>query len=62
MIRVERPGVILDPFVGSGTMAVAALQEGFRLIGVERESEYLAIAKRRLANEHKRRPLLSAAQ
>jgi len=62
MIRVERPGVILDPFVGSGTTAVAALQEGFRLIGVERESEYLAIAKRRLANEHKRRPLLSAAR
>ena len=64
LVRLVTPpaGLVLDPFLGSGTTAVAALQESFRVIGIERESEYLAIAKRRLANEHKRRPLLSAAQ
>lgn len=43
-------GVILDPFAGSGSTGVAALQEGFRFIGIEREPEYAAIAKMRLIN------------
>jgi hypothetical protein len=41
-------GVVLDPFMGSGTTGVAALREGFRFIGIERESEYFAIAEARL--------------
>ncbi len=43
-------GVVLDPFLGSGTTGVAALQEGFRFIGIEKEFEYLAIANARITN------------
>lgn len=41
-------GLVLDPFSGSGTTGVAALQEGLRFVGVEREEEYVEIARRRL--------------
>lgn len=41
-------GVVLDPFMGSGSTGKAALLEGFRFIGIEREAEYLAIAKARV--------------
>ena len=41
-------GVVLDPFLGSGSTGVAALAEGFRFIGVEREAEYMAIATARI--------------
>ena len=43
-------GVILDPFNGSGTTGMAALDEGFRYIGIEREEHYLDISKRRIAH------------
>jgi len=41
--------LILDPFLGSGTTALAAQQLGRRCIGIEVEPEYAAIAKERLA-------------
>jgi site-specific DNA-methyltransferase (adenine-specific) len=41
-------GVILDPFLGSGTTGVAALQQAFEFIGVERDEQYLAWAYARL--------------
>lgn len=40
---------ILDPFMGSGTTGVAAIQLGHKFIGVELNGDYLAIAKRRIA-------------
>lgn len=43
-------GLILDPFCGSGTTGCAAALEGFRFVGIERESEYVAIAERRIAH------------
>ncbi len=44
-------GVLLDPFVGSGTMLVAGLDSGAsRVIGIDREREYLAIARRRVVD------------
>lgn len=46
----SRPGdVVLDPFLGSGTTAVAAKQLGRAYIGIEREQEYVEIAEARLA-------------
>lgn len=39
---------VLDPFLGSGTTGVAALEEGCRFIGIEREAEYVAIARSRI--------------
>lgn len=41
-------GVVLDPFMGSGSTGVAALREGFRFIGCELQPEYHAIANARL--------------
>lgn len=44
----ERGGVILDPFFGSGSTGEAALLDGYRVIGIEREATYAAIAQERL--------------
>jgi site-specific DNA-methyltransferase (adenine-specific) len=42
-------GIVLDPFTGSGSTGKAAILEGFRFIGIEREAEYVEIAKARIA-------------
>lgn len=42
-------GVVLDPFAGSGSTGKAAVLEGFRFIGIEREADYVAIANARIA-------------
>jgi len=51
LIRLVTPngGTVLDPFLGSGTTAVAAIQEGVDWIGCEREPEYVAIIEARIA-------------
>lgn len=41
-------GLILDPFIGSGTTAVAALQLGRRCIGIEEHEEFCDVAVRRI--------------
>lgn len=43
-------GVVLDPFMGSGSTGKAALREGFCFIGIEREADYLEIARARMAH------------
>lgn len=43
-------GVVLDPFMGSGSTGKAAMREGFRFIGIEREVQSFEIAKRRLSH------------
>jgi site-specific DNA-methyltransferase (adenine-specific) len=40
--------LILDPFMGSGTTGVAAVQMGRRFVGVELESQYLDLAAKRI--------------
>jgi site-specific DNA-methyltransferase (adenine-specific) len=42
-------GVVLDPFLGSGTTSVVAKKLGRRFVGVERNAEYCAWAEKRLA-------------
>jgi DNA modification methylase len=42
------PDTIFDPFMGSGTTGVAAIQMGKKFIGVEREEKYFEIALRRI--------------
>ena len=42
-------GLVLDPFTGSGSTGKAAALEGFKFLGFEREAEYVAIAKSRIA-------------
>ena len=41
-------GVVLDPFMGSGSTGKAAQKEGFEFIGIEREPEYVEIARQRI--------------
>jgi hypothetical protein len=41
-------GIVLDPFMGSGSTGKAAMLEGFGFIGIEREAAYRAIAERRI--------------
>ena len=41
-------GLVLDPFMGSGSTGRGAVLEGFRFIGIEREAEYIEIARARI--------------
>lgn len=55
--QCKRAGLILDPFVGSGTTGVAAVQMGRKFVGIEREPKYFDIACRRI-EEACRQPAL----
>ena len=56
LVRMITPkgGVVLDPFMGSGSTGKAAVREGFDFIGIEREDEYMEIAKSRIEHEQKK--------
>jgi DNA modification methylase len=41
-------GVVLDPFMGSGSTGKAAMREGFKFIGIERDEAYFDIAEARI--------------
>jgi len=45
---VARPGVVLDPFIGSGTVAVAAEMHGRDWVGIELNPDYAVMAEHRL--------------
>lgn len=51
-------GVVLDPFAGRGSTGIAALREGFRFFGIERDAEYVAIARARIVGDA---PLFNSA-
>jgi hypothetical protein len=50
LVRLVTPpsGVVLDPFMGSGSTGVAAQKEGFSFLGIEQDEGYFAIAEVRL--------------
>jgi hypothetical protein len=56
LVRLVTPpgGTVLDPFAGSGTTLEAAILEGFSVIGIEREAEYLPLIKARIERAAKR--------
>jgi len=52
------PGqLVLDPFMGSGTTGVAAVQMGRDFIGIEREERYFDIACRRIEDAQRQKDL-----
>jgi DNA modification methylase len=57
LIRLVTPkdGIVLDPFMGSGSTGKAAMQEGMWFVGIEREKEYYEIAKQRIEYEADKR-------
>lgn len=46
---VPADGLVLDPFAGSGATLEAALLEGLRVVGIERERDYLPLVAARVA-------------
>jgi len=50
LVRLVTPvdGLVLDPFAGSGTTGCAAVLEGRRFIGIEKDPEHLSTAQRRI--------------
>ena len=49
LTKTPTGGVVLDPFMGSGTTGIACVLEGRDFIGIEREAEYVEIAEKRIA-------------
>jgi site-specific DNA-methyltransferase (adenine-specific) len=51
LVRLVTPpgGLVLNPFMGSGSTGVAALAEGFRFVGCELDAEMVDLARRRIA-------------
>lgn len=56
------PQTILDPFMGSGTTGVAAIQMGRKFIGIEREPKYFEIACERIENVQRQQTLFEQPQ
>jgi DNA modification methylase len=50
LVRLVTPpnGIVLDPFMGSGSTGKACVYEGFDFIGIEQSEEYVAIAQARI--------------
>ena len=56
------PQTILDPFMGSGTTGVAAVQMGRQFIGIEREPEYFEIACKRIEDAQRIEDMFAGAK
>ena len=54
LVRLVTPpnGIVLDPFMGSGSTGKACAYEGFDFIGIEQSAEYVAIAQARIDFVH----------
>ena len=51
-------GIVLDPFMGSGSTGISACLEGFRFVGMEMNEEYFTIASARIEAYEKYRPFV----
>ncbi len=49
-----RGDLVLDPFIGSGTTAVAAVRSNRRYVGFDTDADYIDLAERRIAEEQER--------
>lgn len=55
-----KPGdVVLDPFVGSGTTALAAIELGRHFVGIDVSSEYVRLSNERIAETQLRLPMVA---
>jgi site-specific DNA-methyltransferase (adenine-specific) len=62
IVRLVTPqgGLVLDPFAGSGSTGAAAVLEGVRFHGIEREASYVPIARARITHWSRRQPRCTA--
>ena len=61
LVRLVTPkgGIVLDPFMGSGSTGCAAVLEGCDFVGIDITPEYVAIAQKRIAHYTVETPLMS---
>lgn len=59
--KLDNPETILDPFAGSGSTGVAAVQMGRKFIGIERDPDYFDIACRRIEQAQRQSDLFIGA-
>jgi site-specific DNA-methyltransferase (adenine-specific) len=59
LIRLVTPknGVVLDPFMGSGSTGCAAMLEGMQFVGIEINEDYIEIAQRRIEHWLNQNPM-----
>jgi site-specific DNA-methyltransferase (adenine-specific) len=59
LVRLVTPpgGIVLDPFMGSGSTGCAVVQEGMQFIGIDLNPEYVEIAEKRIAHWKEQNPL-----
>lgn len=60
VIRLTQVGSVADPFMGSGTTGVAAVNLGVHFVGIEKDPAYFDIACRRIEQAYAQRPLFDA--
>ena len=58
--HLPEEGVVLDPFLGSGTTAISALRSGRSAIGIELNPKYCAEAEQRILAEFSRSEVASS--
>lgn len=56
--KIPLGAIVLDPYMGSGTTAIACIRTGRKFIGIEKDAKYFEIACERVANELKQGILL----
>lgn len=63
LVKLVTPpgGVVLDPFMGSGSTGKACMAEGFDFIGIDLSDEYLAIAEARIGHAQRKKATAAAA-
>jgi DNA modification methylase len=59
LVKKTSPGVICDPFMGSGTTGVACAQLGRKFIGIEIERKYFDIACERIDNAYRQQRMFA---
>ena len=50
-LAIPSGALVLDPFAGSGTTAIACIRTGRRFVGIERDPAYFAVARERIESE-----------
>lgn len=60
-LYTDEDDIVLDPFIGSGTTAIAAIRHNRRYIGIEKIEKYVRIARANIRKEHMSLPFIKPA-